>query len=35
MADLTHGYMLIEIGRTFDLHDATISRIIMALEKSS
>jgi hypothetical protein len=35
MADLTHGYMLIEIGRTFDLHDATIIRITMALKMSS
>jgi hypothetical protein len=30
----THGYILTEIGRAVGLHDATISHIIMALEKT-
>jgi len=34
-AYLTHGYTLIEIGQAAGLHDATISRIITAMEKTS
>jgi len=34
-AYLTHGYRLTEIGQAVGLHDATISRIITALEKTS
>jgi DNA-binding IclR family transcriptional regulator len=31
---LTHRYTLTEISRAVGLHDATVSRIIMALEKT-
>ena len=34
-AHLTHGYTLTEIGQAVGLHDATISRIITAMEKIS
>ena len=34
-AHLTHGYTLTEIGQAVGLHDATISRIITAMEKTS
>ncbi len=34
-AYLEHGYTLTEIGRATDLHYATISRIVKAMEKTS